>query len=411
MNTDSLLSHEYDVLVQCQEGNDTNEGDIRLVGGTNHWEGRVEVFLSREWGTVSFDYYYSRYYSSVPVVCRQLGYSVQDVRQSCCSVFGEGTGPIQMEYPYCGGGEFRLIDCDYNRDLFQTGYSHSNDWGVFCSIDGQDPWDIRLYGGKLQVYLSEQWQPVANSYSTWTSNNSRVVCRELGFDPYHTDSSSFYRHNTYYPSPPVTTIIDNVTCSGDESSLQSCVHVSTLLSSYPTVGVECLGVDCRSRGMRLAGGGTEAEGRVEVCFNSRWGTVCDNRWNENSTAVACKHLGFSETVNESRYFSSDKFGKGIGPVLIDYINCTGLEGSLLRCNHFTHASGCSHDSDVGVTCMPGIYSATALWDTTEAMRGVQFSGVEKSPLASLLMGVNREGFHCICLWQRFIYVYTSFDCM
>ena len=144
-------------------------------------------------------------------------------------------------------------------------------------------------------------------------------------------------------------------------------------------------VDCRSRGMRLAGGGTEAEGRVEVCFNSRWGTVCDNRWNENSTAVACKHLGFSETVNgksnisipfipkhnflflESRYFSSDKFGKGSGPVLIDYINCTGLEGSLLRCNHFTHASGCSHDSDVGVTCMPGIYSATALWDTTEAM--------------------------------------------
>jgi deleted-in-malignant-brain-tumors protein 1 len=269
-------------------------------------------------------------------------------------VFGEGTGPIHLEYPNCGGGEFRLIDCDYNRDVSQTRYSHSNDWGVFCSIDGQDPWDIRLNGGsngQLQVYLSEQWQPVANSYSTWTSNNSRVVCRELGFDPYHTDSSSFYGHNTYSPSPPVTTI-DDVTCSGDESSLQSCVHLSTLLSSYPTVGVECLGVACGYGDMRLADGGTEAEGRVEVCIDNRWGTVCDNRWNENSTAVACKHLGFSEIVNESRYFSSDKFGKGSGPVLIDYINCTGLEGNLLRCNHFTHASGCSHDSDVGVTCMP-----------------------------------------------------------
>ena len=39
---------------------------------------------------------------------------------------------------------------------------------------------------------------------------------------------------------------------------------------------------------------------------------------------------------------------------IDYINCTGLEGSLWRwCHHFTHTSGCSHDDDVGVQCHPG----------------------------------------------------------
>jgi hypothetical protein len=372
MNTNSLLSHQYDVLVQCQEGNDTNEGDIRLVGGSNHWEGRVEVFLSREWGTMNDDYYGGM--ATTRVICRQLGYSVQGVSGSCC-VFGEGTGPIQFVYPYCRGGEFRLIDCDYNRDVFQTRfYSHSDDWNVFCSIDGQDPWDIRLNwgnSGELQVYLSEQWQPVANSSSTWTSNNSKVVCRELGFDPYPTDSSSYYVYNTYYPNLPVTTI-DNVICSGDESSLQSCVHATTLLSSYPSIGVNCLGVDCSYGDMRLADGGTEAEGRVELCIYSRWGTVCDNRWNENSTAVACKHLGFSEIVNESRYFSSDKFGKGSGPVLIDYINCTGLEGSLWRwCNHFTHPSGCSHDSDVGVTCQPARCSdgQLRLTDTPEVEIG------------------------------------------
>ena len=55
-------------------GNDTSEGDIRLVGGTNHWEGRVEVFLSREWGTV---YDYRAYTADAVVVCRQLGYSVK----------------------------------------------------------------------------------------------------------------------------------------------------------------------------------------------------------------------------------------------------------------------------------------------------------------------------------------------
>ena len=58
----------------------------------------------------------------------------------------------------------------------------------------------------------------------------------------------------------------------------------------------------------------------------------------------------------SKYFSSEKFGKGTGPVQIDYINCTGLEGSLWRgCHHFTHFSGCSHDADIGVQCQPGIF--------------------------------------------------------
>ena len=47
-----------------------------------------------------------------------------------------------------------------------------------------------------------------------------------------------------------------------------------------------------------------------------------------------------------------KFGKGVGPVFIDYINCTGYFWRS-GCIHFTHHSGCSHDEDVGVQCQPG----------------------------------------------------------
>ena len=49
--------------------------------------------------------------------------------------------------------------------------------------------------------------------------------------------------------------------------------------------------------MRLAGGETEAEGRLEICGSKRWGTVCDNQWTVNHTAVVCRHLGFSDTFS------------------------------------------------------------------------------------------------------------------
>ena len=62
------------IIVILFIGDEIKEGDIRLVGGKYLWQGRVEVYLSGVWGTISSSYW-SVDYSDAAVVCRQLGYN------------------------------------------------------------------------------------------------------------------------------------------------------------------------------------------------------------------------------------------------------------------------------------------------------------------------------------------------
>ena len=96
-------------------------------------------------------------------------------------------------------------------------------------------------------------------------------------------------------------ILKNVGCTGNETNLNNCsLSFSGYCSHYWDVGIGCQPA-CSDGTVRLVGGANETEGRIEVCRNGQWGTVCDSPSSRTFAAeeavVICKQLGLPYTGN------------------------------------------------------------------------------------------------------------------
>lgn len=86
---------------------------------------------------------------------------------------------------------------------------------------------------------------------------------------------------------------------------------------------------------------------MEVYLNGVWGTICHWGWDLADSDVVCRQLGFSFALSDARLSSA--FAEGDGSIHLEYVDCTGMEFSILDC-HYDDETSCSHSTDVGVAC-------------------------------------------------------------
>ncbi|XP_049339180.1 deleted in malignant brain tumors 1 protein-like isoform X5 [Astyanax mexicanus] len=212
---------------------------IRLVGSGGDCAGRLEVFHSGSWGTVSDELWDIE---DAQVVCRQLQCGVAlSAPVPVPARFGSGTGPIWLNEVECEGNEVSLWNCRYQL-CGEDECGHKDDVGVVCSENGNtldltnwlcdsSPHErpcskhipLRLRGGVgscsgwLQVYHNKTWGSVCGDL--WDIRDAQVICRQLGCGP-----ALSANRRAADGSGGGTIWMNRVKCRGNEIHLWDCPH-------------------------------------------------------------------------------------------------------------------------------------------------------------------------------------------
>jgi len=148
--------HRDDVAISCTP----TKVEVRLNGGRDPREGRLEVFYGGTWRSVCRDGFND---AAARVVCNMLGFG--DFGRPTRNKYDYGRRPFWFQSVQCNGTENSIAECVDN-DSGVHDCSSSEEQVVSCLTEGA----VALFGsghprkGRLEVYHNGAWGTVCNDY-------------------------------------------------------------------------------------------------------------------------------------------------------------------------------------------------------------------------------------------------------
>ncbi|XP_065509206.1 scavenger receptor cysteine-rich type 1 protein M130-like [Caloenas nicobarica] len=326
--------HNEDAGVTCS-------GFVRLVGWKSRCSGRVEIRDGDQWKTVCDSHFGPK---AAEVVCRELQCGVA-LPVSGGGHFGEGVGPMWDGELQCVGNESLLSSCPTGPSRDQA-CTQMNSAAVSCTqytafrlVNGSTACE-----GRVEVQVLGTWGTLCAS--RWDLSDAHVLCRQL-----HCGFAESIPGGEYFGRETGPVWRDSFHCDGTEAHLGQC-PVTTLGASPCSHGnnaaVICSG-PADSASLRLVGGGSRCDGRVEIFQRGTWGRVLDDQWDVQEASVVCRQLRCGEAA---KAYNPPKPERGTGPVGLRGVRCAGHEASLTLCNTSLPGSLLLGGvvEDVGVIC-------------------------------------------------------------
>ncbi|XP_030635156.1 scavenger receptor cysteine-rich type 1 protein M130-like [Chanos chanos] len=317
--------HNEDVGVVCSEFK-----EVRLTEGCS---GNLEVFYNGTWGNVCMNQMDS---DTASLICQELNCgksgSVDWARPRVASA------PNWLDLMKCRPHDVTLWQCP------------SSPWGqnectdvevaqITCSDSVRLVNGGKRCAGRVEVLHEGQWGTVCSFY--WDMTDAAVVCRELDCG-----EAVAVLHNAHFGEGSGPIWMENVACSGSESTLKNCTSAGW--GKHSCLHSEDAGVICSGHVTRLVDGFNLCSGRLELLRGNKWGTVCDAAFDQQDAEVVCRELGCGAP---GEILGGAAFGRGEGHVLSDEFQCGGNESEIFLCPKSpSQKPNCSHSNDVGLTC-------------------------------------------------------------